>query len=49
MYNVGLYFEANSSTFAMLITLNLVDELIYGEQRTDALLIKYLDLAKQID
>jgi anti-sigma regulatory factor (Ser/Thr protein kinase) len=35
--------------FGMLITLNLVDELIYGEQRNDVLLIKYLDLAKQID
>lgn len=35
--------------FGMLITLNLVDELIYGEQRNDVLLIKYLDLSKQID
>jgi anti-sigma regulatory factor (Ser/Thr protein kinase) len=35
--------------FGMLITLNLVDELIYGEQRNEVLLIKYLDLAKQID
>jgi anti-sigma regulatory factor (Ser/Thr protein kinase) len=35
--------------FGMLITLNLVDELIYGEQRNEVLLVKYLDLAKQID
>ena len=35
--------------FGMLITRNLVDELIYGEQRNEVLLIKYLDLAKQID
>ena len=35
--------------FGMLITLNLVDELIYGEHRNEVLLIKYLDLAKQID
>lgn len=35
--------------FGMLITLNLVDELIYGEQRNEVLLIKYLDLAKQVD
>lgn len=35
--------------FGMLITLNLVDEMIYGERRNDVLLIKYLDLSKQID
>src|SRR5215475_1891342 len=35
--------------FGMLMTLNLVDELIYGEQRNDVLLIKYLDLTKQMD
>jgi anti-sigma regulatory factor (Ser/Thr protein kinase)/ActR/RegA family two-component response regulator len=35
--------------FGMLITLNLVDELIYGERGNDVLLIKYLDLAKQIE
>lgn len=35
--------------FGMLITLNLVDELIYGEHGNDVLLIKYLDLSKQID
>lgn len=38
-----------SGGFGMLITLNLVDELIYGEQRNEVLLIKYLDLAKQVD
>ena len=35
--------------FGMLITLNLVDEMIYGEHGNDVLLIKYLDLSKQID
>lgn len=35
--------------FGMMISLNLVDELIYGEKGNDVLLIKYLDLAKQID
>ena len=33
----------------MLITLNLVDELIYSAQRNDVLLIKYLDRAQHID
>ena len=35
--------------FGMLITLNLVDEMIYGEQGNDVLLIKYLDLSSQTD
>lgn len=35
--------------FGMLITLNLVDELIYGEHGNDVLLIKYLDLNKQFN
>jgi anti-sigma regulatory factor (Ser/Thr protein kinase)/CheY-like chemotaxis protein len=35
--------------FGLMITLNLVDELIYGERGNDVLLIKYLDLAKQIE
>jgi anti-sigma regulatory factor (Ser/Thr protein kinase) len=35
--------------FGMLITLSLVDEMIYGEQRNDVLLIKYLDLDNQPD
>jgi len=46
------YRDANglrSGGFGMLITLNLVDELIYSAQRNDVLLIKYLDRAKQID
>jgi hypothetical protein len=33
----------------MLVTLNPVDELIYGEQRNEVLFVKCLDLAKQID
>ena len=33
--------------FGMLITLNLVDELIYSAQRNDVLLIKYVDLASK--
>lgn len=35
--------------FGMLITLSLVDEMIYGEQGNDVLLIKYLDLSKETD
>jgi anti-sigma regulatory factor (Ser/Thr protein kinase)/ActR/RegA family two-component response regulator len=35
--------------FGMLITLSLVDEMIYGEQRNDVLLIKYLDPGNQPD
>jgi len=34
--------------FGMLITLSLVDEMIYGEQGNDVLLIKYLDLSEQL-
>jgi hypothetical protein len=33
----------------MLVTLTLVDELIYGEQRNEVLFVKCPDLAKQID